>query len=214
MYTKSLILIASSVIALGQTNVQLVEPETANEILRSGTSATTNGYSPITTGQRFRWVVDGSVGPADLAGTALTAAWGTLTNSPKEYGTHWSGYGKRYGLGLAGSGTSQVMEASIGSLWGEDPRYFRAAGQPFKNRLGHVLKMTVTATNRDGHAMPAYSRYIAYTGTSFISNAWRPDSQATVDEALGRIPLSFASTLAGRAFAEFWPDIRERILGK
>src|SRR5438067_1584288 len=52
----------------------------------------------ISTEQRLKWVVSSTVGPASLAGGAVSAGFGTLINLPSEYGTHWSGFGKRYGM--------------------------------------------------------------------------------------------------------------------
>jgi hypothetical protein len=212
MLTKSLIFFAAGVTAFAQANPQFggssLDPAPA--IISPGAS----GYVPITAGQRFRWIVNGTLGAPNLAAGVVLAGFGTAGNSPEEWGTHWDGFGKRYGLRLTTGATSQALEASIGSLWGEDPRYFRTSGQPFKTRLGHVAKMTFLATNRNGDHMPAYSRYIAISSNNFISNAWRPDSQATVNDALVRIPFGFLSAFTSRAFSEFWPDIKGRISGK
>jgi hypothetical protein len=104
----------------------------------------------------MRWVIVSTVGPTSLAAGALSAGWGTLFNLPSEYGTHWEGFGKRYGMRLTGIATGSLMEAGLGAAWGEDPRYFRAAGQPLKRRIGRVIKMTFLAQNRNGNTMPAY----------------------------------------------------------
>jgi hypothetical protein len=211
MIAKSLIFFASGVMVFAQADAQLAPP--VGETLAAGIVPVPT-YTPITAGQRFRWMVNGTLGTPNLAASAVLAALGTAGNSPKEYGPHWDGLGKRYGLGLAGGATSQVLEASIGSMWGEDPRYVRTTGgQPFKTRLGYVAKMTFLATNRNGDTMPAYARYIAIPSTQFISNTWRPDSQATVNSALTRIPFSFLCSFTSRAFSEFWPDLTGRITG-
>lgn len=212
VFTKTLILLSSSVIGFAQANAQVVGSTT--ESLTKSISPGAATYTPITAGQRFRWIVNGTLGVPNLAAGVFLAGIATADNSPEEYGTHWDGFGKRYGLRLTTGATSQVLEASIGSLWGEDPRYFRTSGQPFKTRLGHVAKMTFLATNRKGEHMPAYSRYIAITSNNFISNAWRPDSDATVNDALIRIPFGFLSAFTSRAFSEFWPDVKGRISGK
>src|SRR4051794_953245 len=41
---------------------------------------------PITGKQRVGWAVTGTVGPASLLGGTISAGWGTLFNSPHEYG--------------------------------------------------------------------------------------------------------------------------------
>ena len=166
--------------------------------------------SPLTARERVRWVVASSVGPASLAAGLFSAGWGTLFNVPREYGPHWQGYGERYGMRLTGIATSNVMEAGLGAIWGEDPRYVRAAGAPFGSRIGHIIKMTFLAHNRDGKTMPAYARYIAVPGHNFLSNTWRADSEATVSRASLRIGLGFLGRMGGNAFEEFRPDLRQR----
>jgi hypothetical protein len=165
-------------------------------------------YQPITTTGRLRWFVLSSIGPTSLAAGVFSAAAGTAINSPSEYGPHWEGFGKRYGLRLTGIVTQNAMEAGIGRLWGEDPRYFRAQEEPFRRRIRNILVMTVTARGRDGDLHPAYARYIAIGGGNLLSDTWRPESQETVGSTLGRIGLGFAGRAAGDAFLEFWPDIK------
>jgi hypothetical protein len=144
-----------------------------------------------------------------LTGGLFSSAFGTAVNNPEEYGPHWEGFGKRYGMRLTGVSTGNAMEASFGALWGEDPRYFRAKGQPFKSRVGHIIKGTFTAYNREGRTMPAYARYIAIPGNNFLSNTWRADSEADASHAARRTLYGVLGRMAGNAFAEFWPDVTD-----
>ena len=164
----------------------------------------------ITDRQRLDWVV-GSLGPAALTVGVVGAVLDTAANDPIEYGSHWSGFAKRNGLRLSGVATGTVMEAGLGRIWGEDPRYLRAPERPVMNRVGNVIKMTFMATNRKGKLSPAYARYAAIPGSSFLSNTWRPDSNATVDDAVVRMSLGFLSRMGTNAFAEFWPDVKLRL---
>jgi len=133
-----------------------------------------------------------------------------LFDKPSEYGVHWQGYGKRSGMQLTGVSVSNAMEASIGAIWGEDPRYKRSQPESFKGRAAHVFRMTFVAENRQGHLAPAYARYIAISGSNLISNVWRPDSEATAGNAAIRTLLGFVGRLNSNAFQEFWPDVRHR----
>src|ERR1035438_7865677 len=72
-----------------------------------------------------------------------------------ELGSHWDGFGKRAGIERGEAGVSHSLEAGLGAIWGEDPRYYRKAGAPFKDRLAQVIKMTFFARNREGGLMPA-----------------------------------------------------------
>jgi hypothetical protein len=136
----------------------------------------------------------------------VSAAFGTALNMPKEYGTHWEGFGKRYGMRLTGISTSNAIEAGLGALWEENPRYVRLGRGSVLARIASSLKMTVAAecsTNKN-ELMPAYARHVAIVGNNFLSNTWRARSEANARHAGFRLGLGFAGRAASNAFEEFW----------
>jgi len=173
-----------------------------------------SGYQPMTGEDRLRWAVVSTVGPRSLMSGVFSAGLGTLTNSPEEYGPHWDGFGKRYGMRLTGIATGNVIEAGLGAAWGEDPRYFRAEGQPVGSRIGNAVKMTFLARNKDGGIRPAYARYIAVAGNNVLSNTWRADSEATAADASLRIGIGFLSRMGSNLLSEFLPDMKRRLSRK
>jgi len=177
-----------------------------------GNSSVSN--QPITNRQRLKWFVRSTVGPESLTAGLFTAGFGTGLDSPREYGPHWEGYGKRYGMRFTGIATGNAMEAAFGSLWGEDPRYFRATGQSVKGRIKNVIVMTFMARQADGTMAPAYARYIGTSGNNFLSNTWRADSASGVGDACLRTALGFAGRIGGNAFAEFWPTVTKHLFHK
>jgi hypothetical protein len=168
-------------------------------------------YHPITGRQRLKWVVSSTVGPETLTVGLFSAGFGTARDAPPEYGTSWEGFAKRYGMRLTGVSTGNTMEAGIGALWGEDPRYFPAYRQPRMGRIKNVVWMTFLAHNREGQLMPAYARYVAAAGNNFLSNTWRPDSEANTEGAIVRTLWGFVGLMAKNSFTEFWPDFRRHI---
>ena len=94
-------------------------------------------YHPITRRQRLRWLLTDTIGPPHLAGGAISSAFGTALNRPAEYGPGWAGFGDRFGMRLTGVSTGNAMEASIGMIWREDPRYFRVHDETFKTVLAN-----------------------------------------------------------------------------
>jgi hypothetical protein len=158
---------------------------------------------PMTAGERARWLVHQNLGPVELAEDIGAGAEGTLSNTPKEYGPHWDGFARRVGIVAANYGVNTVMEAGLGSIWGEDPRYRRTEGCAFSGRLGHVVKMTFFARNSAGNEVPAYARLMAIPGSNFLANTWMADSQANVSDALVRTGLGFLSRMGENAYKEF-----------
>ena len=198
----------------GQTQSNELLPRPAVTEPTPITSGAISKDAPIGSEERLKWFAVSTVGVPSLIGGMFSAGFATAIDSPSEYGTHWDGFGKRYGMRMTGISTGNLMEAGIGAAWGEDPRYFRAAGQPFKSRIGHAVKMTFLAQNKHGSAMPAYARYVAITGNNFLSNTWRPDSEATVGRASLRVLIGFLGRMGSNVFAEFWPDVTQRLSRK
>jgi hypothetical protein len=169
-------------------------------------------YKSPTAEERVQWVIHSTLGPASLIGGGISAGFGTWVNAPHEYGTHWDGFAQRYGMRTAGVATSNIMEAGIGSLTGEDPRYQRAPGDAsFKKRVGHVVAWTFIAPNRDGDMHFAYARLAGIAGSNALSNTWRVESEANTSHFLERTALGFLSHMAGNTWDEFWPDAKRKM---
>jgi hypothetical protein len=168
-------------------------------------------YEPLSGKQRVLWTVKETFGPESWLVGVWTAGIGTARNKPEEYGPHWEGFAKRYGMRFSGIAASNTIEAGLGAIWGEDPRYVRNPNLPFKRRVGNVFFLSFTARNRQGKLMPAYARYIAIPGNNFLSNTWRVSSEATTNQALARSGYGLLSEIAGNAWTEFWPDMKRII---
>jgi hypothetical protein len=172
-------------------------------------------YRPASGKDRAKWFVISTAGPLSLlAAGPISAGFGTGINRPKEYGPHWEGFGERYGMRLTGVSTGNAMEASLGALWGEDPRYFPSPRRGFGTRVKYVIRTTFVAPHRDGTWHPAYARYIGNVGNNFLSNTWRVDSENGAGNALVRCVFGVVGRMSGNAFAEFWPDVRKRVWRK
>ena len=170
-----------------------------------------DAYAPITGMERLKWVGAKTLGIDDLAAGAIWSGYGTGVNKPREDGPHWGGFAERYGVRLTGIATSNTMEAGLGAIWGEDPRYKPAREKDFSGRVASVLVQTLATRRRDGHFGPAYARMMAVPGSNFLSNAWRPDSEADSYHAGIRALEGFGGVLGGNTWEEFWPSIRERL---
>ena len=178
----------------------------------AGLAQTGAPAEPVTGSQRLSWAVEKTIGPASMLGGIVSAGWGTLLNTPHEYGTHWEGFGDRYGMRLTGISASNAMEASLGAIWHEDPRYWRKGEDaPFRQRIGQIFKYAFFALDENGEARPAYARYVAYAGNNFLSNTWRQPSEADSAHALERTATAFLGRIASNAWDEFWPDVKHKV---
>jgi len=171
-------------------------------------------YEMISGKQRVQWAAAQTFGPESLLVGTLSAGIGTGRDNPEEYGPHWDGFAKRYGMRFTGIATSNTIEAGLGAIWGEDPRYVRNQNLPFKKRIGNVFLLSFAARNRQGKLMPAYARYIAIPGNNFLSNTWRVSSESTTSAALTRTGYGLLAEIASNAWSEFWPDVKRMVFKK
>jgi len=168
-------------------------------------------YRMISGKERIQWAAIETFGPESLFAGLLRAGIATARDTPEEYGPHWDGFAKRYGMRFTGLAASNTIEAGLGAIWGEDPRYVRNPNLPFKRRIGHVFLLTFTARDRHGNLMPAYARYIAIPANNFLSNTWRVSSDSTTSAALTRTAYGVLGKITSDAWSEFWPDVKRKV---
>ncbi len=165
-------------------------------------------YLPLTPSQRLHWFVRSTVGwESLLVAGPIVSGWGTAFNRPHEYGPGWEGFGQRYGVRLLQVSADHAIEGSVGSLWGEDPRYYRTVNQPFKKRVVNILDLTVRAYRSDGERHIAYARLTADVSSNFLANTWLPDSVNDWQAAAWRSVTGLGSRAAGNAAREFLPEV-------
>jgi len=169
---------------------------------------TADAYVPITGAQRIDWIVDGTIGRQSLTIVGpLATLWQTAFNTPEEWGRGWSGIAKRYAQREADVAISNTIEAGLGALWGEDPRYIRSGRRGIWPRARYALKTSVLAQRRDGSLKPAWGRYAGNTLNNVIENTWLPPSQTTAGQTALRSGTGIVTRMGGNLWEEFWPDI-------
>ncbi|HXS77641.1 MAG TPA: hypothetical protein VN753_15780 [Terracidiphilus sp.] len=171
-------------------------------------------YQPITPRARLKWFVRSTIGGTSLIGGLFSSGLGTAIDTPSEYGPHWDGFAKRYGMRLTGISTGNAMEAALGAAWGEDPRYFTAIQSPFGSRVKNIVDLTFRAYGADRQRHLAYARYTATLGNNFLSNTWRAQSEADWQHALVRTAEGFGVRALSNTFREFAPQVWNKLRHK
>jgi len=157
------------------------------------------------------WTVDGTIGSASIAAGVFIASWNTAWNLPSAWDRSWSGFAKRFGSREAQMTTSNVIEAGLGAIWGEDPRYAPCGCAGIWTRTRYAAKTVFVARRRHGQLAPAWARYSAAIGSSVVANTWLPRDETSMSQSVRRIGNGFLGRFAGNLWQEFWPDIRHRL---
>ena len=134
----------------------------------------------------------------------------TGINTPEEWGRTPSGMGKRYLEREADVAISNTIEAGLGALWGEDPRYIPSGRHGIRARWHYALKTAVLAQRRDGRLAPAWGRYAGNIFNNLIENTWLPPSATTPAQTAIRSASGIGSRILGNLWEEFWPEVRKR----
>ena len=173
---------------------------------------TASTYQPIDRSGRVTWIIDGVVGPKSLAVVGvLGAGFQTALNTPSEWQQTWGGFGKRYAERLADVAISNTLEAGLGALDGEEPRYILSGRRGIWPRARYAIKTAFLAQRRDGRLAPAWGRYAGNIANNLIENTWLPPSVTTGRQTVIRCSMGLVSRLGGNAWEEFWPDVRKRL---
>jgi hypothetical protein len=168
-------------------------------------------YVPITHRERTLWVVDGVVGPRSLAIGVVAASWQTARAFPEEWDRSWAGFGQRYLNREVDVALSNTLEAGVGALWGEDPRYIRSHRQGVWARTRYAMETVVLAPRPDGHIAPAWGRYVGNSVNGLLETAWLPSSATTPGQIAIGTADGFLSRLIWNLYEEFWPDAQRRL---
>lgn len=175
---------------------------------------TPSEYRRISATGRLEWFARATAGRTSVVGGLFSSGLGTAIDSPSEYGPHWEGFGKRFGMRLTGISTGNAIEAGLGTAWGEDPRYFHTIHRPFGSRVKNVVDLTFRAYRSDGERHLAYGRYAGNVGNNFLSNTWRTHSEADWQHALVRTAEGFGGRALSNTFREFIPQVFRKIRHK
>lgn len=168
-------------------------------------------YAPPTTGERVTWVIEGSTSLPALLFNAVGAGMATQANWPKEWGRGIKGLGFRFADEEGYATACNAIEAGVGAIWSEDPRYHPSAHRGLRRRARHALLATIVAPRRDGHLAPAWGRFGAIAATMGIENAWLPPSAKTPGQTAWRVADDLSGRLLSNLWDEFWPDVRGRL---
>ena len=161
---------------------------------------------------KIRFHAESACGPLSIVGDAAYAAALQELKSPNEWGQGGEAYGKRVASTVAWSGIRNALGFGLDSTLHQDPRYYRSGNTGFWRRAANAIRGTVlTRTDAGGETFSTWRFGSAY-GSAFLSNMWYPDrlNTARLGFLQGSVTLGF--DLARNLGAEFWPDIKRKVL--
>ncbi len=141
--------------------------------------------APATSGQtkyvrpnadkRFKRYVNDAVGPFAWVGMAAGAGFGTIANSPKEWGRSTSGFGKRFASNFGKNVIKTTFIYGLDEAFKLDSHYYRSSKRDVGSRIANALYSTVTARTSNGKRTIGVPQLVGtYSSNLIARKAWYP----------------------------------------
>ncbi|HMD86776.1 MAG TPA: hypothetical protein VKO18_18965 [Terriglobia bacterium] len=167
---------------------------------------------PMTTGQKFKLVAEGTFDPIELVFIAAQSGIYQANNSDPTLGQGFRGYAKRYGLTLADDSVENFMVGAVfASALRQDPRYFQLGKGSFLHRVEYAGLRVVIIRSDSGKNQFNFSEILGSGTAAGISNIYHPGPW-TMGSTLPIWGEQIGWDTVGYEMKEFWPDVKRFLL--
>jgi hypothetical protein len=162
---------------------------------------------PLTAGQKFKLVAQGTFDPIEFAFLGLESGVNQASNTNPSFGQGLKGYGKRYALVFADNAVENFMTAAVfPSALRQDPRYYQLGKGSFLHRAAYAgLRVLITRSD-SGRNQFNFSEILGSAAGAAISNAYHPGPR-TLGSSLDVWETQIGWDAVSYELKEFWPDI-------
>lgn len=171
--------------------------------------------SPLSTGEKFKLVAEGTFDPYEFVIVGVLAGIGQATDDTPSWGQGAKGFGIRYatdfGDQLAGN---FMVGAVVPSIFHQDPRYFQSGKGSFWRRFGYALSRVIITRGDSGKTQFNISEIAGNGIAGVISNTYHPASDRSLEQTGQTWATQIAVDAIGFELKEFWPDIRRKFSKK
>ena len=172
-------------------------------------------FVPLTFKGKWKLFAKESFDPFTEASALLGAAFSQKGNDHPKYGNGGQAYAQRVGAAVTDFTTQNLYSTALASVLHQDLRYYRKG--PRKNifyRTGYSMSQVVLTRQDSGKRAFNFSGVFGMGLGIATSNLYYPHDSRTTRVMESRIGTSFMGGVIGNMLAEFWPDIRTRLLGR
>jgi hypothetical protein len=163
--------------------------------------------APLTTGQKFKAVAEGSFDPVEFVFIGIQAGIGLADDTNPTYGHGVAGYAKysatSYTDAIIGNfGTGAIFP----TLLRQDPRYFQMGKGNFFRRFGYAGVRVLVTRSDSGKTQFNFSEFLGNSLAAGLSNTYHPGPH-TIASNLNVLSTQIMWDAVGYELKEFWPDI-------
>ena len=172
-------------------------------------------YRPLTPAQKLDIFYRSTYDPFTFLSVAFDAGIAHAEGDFRGYGGGMPGYGKRFGALLADNEASIFFSRFLFPwMLKQDPRYFRMEKGPIPKRAVYAIsRVLVTRTDHGGSSFNTSTVLGRLAGTT-LANFYYPPERRGTWPTLRRTGDALTSEATMALAREFWPDIRNSLLGR
>jgi hypothetical protein len=169
---------------------------------------------PLSTGQKFRLVADGTFDPIQCAFIGIVTNANQLSNTNPTFGKGMGGYSKRYALAVGDNINGNFMTGAVyPSLFHQDPRYYYMGSGRFVRRAWYAGTRIFVTRSDSGKAEFNFSEILGNGTAALIANAYHPGPR-TVRSNVNVWWTQIGWDTFSNEMKEFWPDIHRFLHGR
>jgi len=166
---------------------------------------------PLTFAVRWRTYEHSYLSPETDIGPILGAAFNQAIDYPRGWGRTGGAFGRRVGSLYGQDIISRTIRFGVATADREDPRFYPSNETGLWKRTKHAILETIMSKTPDGGEMPAFSRFVGLYGAAAIANTWEPTGFRGAAHIVENGSIALAGSVGWHIFAEFLPDIRNRL---
>jgi hypothetical protein len=150
--------------------------------------------------------------PLSFLGAGFFAGIDQAQNRDPTFGQGTEGYGKRFGVALAGQTSFRFFsDFAYPTIFSEDPRYYRLAHGSGEKRLLHAVEHTFMAHHDNGKHMFNFSEWMGAATAVAVSDGLHPGNEHGFGAAAKWASFGVITDMGFDVLREFWPEIARKL---
>ena len=167
---------------------------------------------PLSSWGKFKLAANNSVSLATVGAALIGGAYGQAINSPSGYGQGGSGYGKRFGSGMARAASDNMFGTfAIASLLHEDPRFYVKKDLSFKQALKYSAARVVHTRSDSGKRVFNYAGLLGPLAGEALANTYWPKQNRGVGSTFVRYAADIGWRFGGNLMRQYWPQVNRKL---
>ena len=161
---------------------------------------------------KFKLAANNSVSVSNLTGELVGAAYNQATDYPSGYGQGGSGFGKRFGSGMARASSDFMFGTFLfASVFHQDPRFFVKKDLSLKQSVKYSLVRVVVTRSDSGNQVVNISGLLGPLAGETLANTYWPKQNRSVGDTLLRYVCDLGWEFGGNLMRQYWPQVNRKL---